>query len=415
MREGDEAMKEASRGRLEQETQTPFPAPGRPKLATLQPTPTPDLIPAEEGQRNPTGNSHSGLYIEAGRLIVKDTAPVSESDKLPPTYDELVKRSPQGSIFTDRWWLDAVAPGMYEILEIRRGDGIQAAWPIVYRESDGDKHVCMPAFTQKLGILFAPSKANPIEEQSKKQKLATELIEQLGETASFHQNFHETFTDWLPFYWRGYVQTTRYSYVLEDISDPSVLWNNVRQKAKTEIRKAQKLGIQIRDDLDLEQFTEIIRKTFARQSRSPLGSDELVSRLDAACAKNAGRKIFAGVDSQGRVHAAVYMTWSGNTAYTLMGGGDPDLRQSNAYRLVCWEAMIFASSIARRFDFVGSILPQVEPVFRGLGAKQVPYFSISKVPPVPGTLRAFVRESIAFRWAQAGRKIARQLKKQRAK
>src|SRR5580700_10078789 len=147
---------------------------------------------------------------------------------LPLNYDELVKRSPQGSIFAHRWWLEAVAPGMYEILEVKKGDGIQAAWPIVYRKIDGVKHVCMPSLTQKLGILFAPSNAKPVEEQSTNQKLTTELIEQLGDTASFHQNFHENFTDWLPFYWRGYSQTTRYTYVLEDLSDLNILWNNVR-------------------------------------------------------------------------------------------------------------------------------------------------------------------------------------------
>ena len=144
---------------------------------------------------------------------------------------------------------------MYEILEIKKGDEIQAAWPIVYHKSDRAKHVCMPALTQKLGILFAPSDAKPVEAQSKNQKLTTELMEQLGDTASFRQNFHENFTDWLPFYWRGYTQTTRYTYILEDMSDLNVLWNNVRQKAKTEIRKAQKLGIHIKDDLDLAQFS----------------------------------------------------------------------------------------------------------------------------------------------------------------
>ena len=403
-------MGKASTEMPEQGTQRPFPSPG--KKATQKSIPAPRLIRAEEGRRNLTGNSNSGLYIEGGRLIIKDTAPVRESEKLPSTYDELVKRSPQGSIFAHRWWLEAVAPGMYEILEIKKGDEIQAAWPIVYHKSDRAKHVCMPALTQKLGILFAPSDAKPVEAQSKNQKLTTELMEQLGDTASFRQNFHENFTDWLPFYWRGYTQTTRYTYILEDMSDLNVLWNNVRQKAKTEIRKAQKLGIHIKDDLDLAQFSDVIRKTFARQNRTPLASDEFVCRLDAACSKNAGRKIFAGVDSQGRVHAAVYVTWAGNTAYTLMGGGDPELRQSNAYRLVSWEAMIFASSIAKRFDFVGSMLPQVEPVFRGLGAKQVPYFSITKVPPMRGSLRSLLRESIAFRWSQARRTIARQLKKQ---
>ena len=82
---------------------------------------------------------------------------------------------------------------MYEILEIKKGDGIQAAWPIVYLKDDGAEHVCMPALTQKLGILFAPSNAKPIEEQSTNQKLAKELLEQLGDTASFHPEFSREF------------------------------------------------------------------------------------------------------------------------------------------------------------------------------------------------------------------------------
>ena len=337
------------------------------------------------------------------KAVIPSGAP-PRSPTLPSTYEELVKRSPQGSIFAHRWWLEAVAPGMHEILEIKQGDEIQAAWPIVFDDRDEAKHVCMPALTQKLGILFAPTSARPIEAQSKNQRLTTELIEQLGDTASFHQNFHENFNDWLPFCWQGFNQTTRYTYVFEDMSDLDALWNNLRQKTRTEIRQAQKLGIQIRDDLDLDQFLDVIRKTFARQNRSPLGDDELVRRVDTACSQNAGRKIFAGVDLQGRVHAAVYVAWVGNQAYTLMGGGDPELRQSNAYRLVSWEAMVFARSIARRLDLVGSMLPQVEPVFRGFGAKQVPYFSITKVPPAPTSLRAYLRSSIEFRWANVRRK-----------
>jgi hypothetical protein len=349
--------------------------------------------------------------MEDTESATKDTTPVELLPKIPSTYEDLVRRSPQGSIFAHRWWLDAVAPGMYEILEVKKGDGIQAAWPIVYIKSDQGRHVVMPSVTHRLGILFAPSNAKPVEVQSNNQALAKELIDRLGDTAGFHQNFHENFTDWLPFSWRGFNQTTRYTYVLEDIADVNVLWNNVRSRARTEIRKAQKLGIRTKDDLDLEQFLEVIRKTFARQN-SPGYDDEMIRRLDAACSKNAGRRIFGGVDRHGRVHAVVYVAWVGNTAYALMGGADPELRQSNAYRLICWEAMTFASSIARRFDLTGSMMPQVESTFRGFGAKQVPYFSITKVPPAPTSLREFLRASIKFRWSRARRIIARRFREE---
>lgn len=255
----------------------------------------------------------------------------------------------------------------------------------------------MPSMTQKLGILFAPSDAKPAEVQSAEQKLATDLIKQLGSPLSFHQNFHENFTDWLPFYWQGYAQTTRYTYVLENISDHTALWNGMRPNHRRDIRRSQRLGLSVTDTIDLSHFLDLNRKTFSRQGREPLAADEQISRMDAACLANAGRKIFAGVDRQGRVHAAVYIAWADNTAYYLMGGSEPELRDSGAQLLALWEAIKFAGSVAKRFDFEGTMLPQVERVFRGFGAKQLPYFSISKVPPVPTSLGGMLEASVKFR------------------
>ena len=296
---------------------------------------------------------------------------------------------------------------MYEILEINEGGGVRAAWPIVCSKSDGAKHVCMPALTQKLGILFAPSAARPVEAQSKNQRRTTELIEQLGDTASFHQNFHENFIDWLPFYWQGYAQTTRYTYVLEDISDLTSVWNGMRPNHRRDIQRATRLGIRIIDSLDIAKFLELNRKTFTRQGLEPLASDELILRLDRACSANAGRKIFAGVDSQGRIHAAVYIAWANDTAYYLMGGSEPNLRKSGAQLLALWEAVIFANSVVKRFDFEGSMLHQIEHGFRGFGARQVPYFSITKDPPAPTSLTEFIKASIKHRWNRVHRTIAK--------
>ena len=296
--------------------------------------------------------------------------------------------------------------GAYEILEINDGGGIRAAWPNVYSKRDGAKHVSMPALTQKLGILFAPSAARPVQAQSKNQRRTTELIEQLGDTASFHQNFHENFTDWLPFYWQGYTQTTRYTYVLGDISDLTSVWNGMRPNHRRDIQRATRLGIRIIDSLDIAKFLELNRKTFTRQGREPLASDELILRLDRACSANAGRKIFAGVDSQGRIHAAVYIAWSNDTAYYLVGGertessqeqrpvagtlGSSDFRQlrRETVRLRGFHAASGGARLSRS------------------GAGQLPYSSITKVPPAPTSLSGFLRASIRFRWNRARRTIA---------
>jgi hypothetical protein len=330
----------------------------------------------------------------------------TQSVKPPTTYEELVACSPQASIFAHRWWLDAVAPRMYEILEVSKQGQIKAAWPLVRLIKGEGKYVYMPPLTQKLGILFAPTEAKPVEVASTNQSLAGELIEKVGKTVSFHQNFHENFTDWLPFYWQGYTQTTRYTYVLEDISDPTGLWVGMRPHHRRDIRRAGRLGIRIRDDLQLEQFLELNRKTFARQGLQPLASDDTICRLDDACNNNAGRKIFSGVDALGRVHAAVYIAWVGSTAYYMMGGSEPELRGSGAQLLALWEAIKFASTIVQRFDFEGSMIPQVERVFRGFGAIQRPYFAISKAPP-PNIIQRFAKASINHGWRHWYQKLVK--------
>ena len=110
-------------------------------------------------------------------------------------------------------------------------------------------------------------------------------------------------------------------------------------------------------------------------------------------ASNAMReKILIAEDEQGRRHAGVYIVWDNTSAYYLMGGGDPDLRNSGATSLCMWEAIQFASTVTQRFDFEGSMMEPVEKFFRAFGATQTPYFSISKTPSRLLKTAIFLRE-----------------------
>ena len=63
-----------------------------------------------------------------------------------------------------------------------------------------------------------------------------------------------------------------------------------------------------------------------------------------------------------------------------MGGGDPDLRNSGAASLCVWEAIKFASTVTKSFDFEGSMHEPIERFFRAFGAEQRPYFEVSHTP-----------------------------------
>ena len=64
------------------------------------------------------------------------------------------------------------------------------------------------------------------------------------------------------------------------------------------------------------------------------------------------------------------------SAYYLLGGGDPELPTSGAHSFLLWEAIRFAASVTKRFDFEGSMVKGIERSFRSFGARQVPYSKV---------------------------------------
>jgi hypothetical protein len=291
-------------------------------------------------------------------------------------WDDLVAESAQGILYCREWWLDAVAPGRYELLTVRRGDRIQAGWPLVWAGETGRRQVITPPLTQKLGILFAKTNAKYSEELANQHELIEELIQQLPEDVELAQNFHENFTNWLPFFWHGYQQTSRYTYVLDDLSNTAAIWEQMRHKTRTEIRKAQRSGVRVVETDDLDRFYRVNTRTFERQQMKVPYTLNFVRRIDDACRRHAGRRILLAVDPNGRVLAGIYLVYDSACTILLLSGGDAELRNQGAGALLTWESICFAATVSRRFDFEGSMMQPVERNYRGFGAKQTPYFRI---------------------------------------
>lgn len=289
------------------------------------------------------------------------------------------------SIFSQPWWLDAVAPGFWDEVTVDKGGQTVARLPYVIRHKRGATLLTMPPLTQTLGPWLRPYSGKYTNRLSEEKRLMTELIEKLPKFDLFRQNFHHSITNWLPFHWRGFQQTTRYTYVIEKLTDLNDVWQETRSNIKTDVRKAESQLV-VRHDLGLDVFLDLNELTFARQGMSLPYSRDLVARLDHACAERNCRKIFFAKDVQGRVHAAAYIVWDEKAAYYLMAGSDPELRNSGAMSLVMWEAIQYSATVTQTFDFEGSMIEPVERFFRSFGAKQKPYFQVSKLNSLPSKM-----------------------------
>lgn len=294
-------------------------------------------------------------------------------------YDEFVQMA-RLPLFSQPWWLDAVCgEENWDVVVVEEDGKPIGAMPYFFKKKNGVLRLTQPPLTQTLGPFWLCSSSKKRSKQlSRQKKILNALIESLPHFDYFCQNFHYSITNWLPFYWAGYSQTTCYTYLIDELTDLDNIWNGFQENIKTDIRKAEKRKLIIDTDLDLDHFLDVHALTFRRQNIPIPYSRDLVYCLDLAVRKNAHRKIFYAKDNVGQIHCAVYIVWNADSAFYLMGGGDPKLRNSGATSLLLWEAIKFVSLLTERFDFEGSMLESVEKFFRAFGAKQVPYFKISK-------------------------------------
>lgn len=318
--------------------------------------------------------------------------------KLIPAEGELVvpdRSATAYNLFQEPWWLDAVAAGEWEEVSVKRGGQVVARWPFVRRQRLGTTWLMQPKLTPYLGPWLRASDGKLANRIVDEKELMEELIDELPKFDVFRQCFSPEVTYWLPFYWRGFSQTTRYTYRLSDLTNVSNLWNGLQHNTRRVVRKAQKRVI-VRNDLGIDAIARMWSYTFARQRADVPVPTEVLYRIDDACQKRACRKMFFAEDARGRIHAAVWVVWSNDCAYYLMGGGDPELRDSGAGTLVLWEAITFAATVTRQFDFEGSMLAPIERFFRSFGGMPISYFALTKLSRPIGFVAGLYRSGSAL-------------------
>jgi len=295
------------------------------------------------------------------------------------SYRQLCKTEDSLPIFSRDWWLDAVCGEKnWDALTIVEKDvQVVAALPFYAPTS---RVISMPPYTQSMGPWFAadPEGTKYSTMLRRRQMFCKTFIDQLSKYSVFLQNFNYNVTDWLPFYWEGYQQTTRYTYLLKDIKRQNALLENMDHNVRNHINRAkEKYRITVKHGIPTEEFLRICRLTFERQQAKPKHLNVL-KRLINVCRKRQQGDLWGGYDTDGRLHAAAFIVWQNSSAYYIAGGHDPALRNTGTHSLVLWEAIRAAAAHTNLFDFEGSMLPGVERFFREFGGIQTPYFSISK-------------------------------------
>lgn len=297
-------------------------------------------------------------------------------------WDQFVEKSPQGTIFSERLWLE-LCGYPFRVFACFKGDEIVGGTAVFEDDSRCNTMGLVP-ITPFTGFLFRDNDLMrlPLREKLEK-KISVALI---GALDRCYRNIvlchHYSFHDVRPFYFHThkseskYLVNVRYTSVV-DLSDMNQAWSRTEDNTRGNIRKGEKRGNKVQKSDDFEVFDRMHRRTFERQGIERDAPTELIARMYAKLKEKNRCQLFLAANSSGAPTSGGLAIWDKRRAYHLMGGSEPEHRNDGSASLTLWTVFQHMSERFPEIDLVGCNSPQRGAFKAGFGGTLKHYFVTS--------------------------------------
>jgi len=300
-------------------------------------------------------------------------------------------------IFMQPEWLDSVCAhtdNWQVLLEIDSNNNICAALIINLENKKFYSRISAPHLTPHAGIWFREKLFKQRHESNYyRKKIISSLIERIPKATFTEIRLLPQNADAQPFFWNNYELNVRYTYRLNIENNRALLLKNMNDNTRRNIKKGVE-NYNLSVDFSIEYFTKLLDATFNRQNKTSSVSKDVWLRLEQNAHLTPQRLIFFAADKLTKApEAAVYVVFNSETAYYVAGGCTEEGRKKGALYFLLWQAILNVPEAIKVFDFEGSMLPTVEPVFRGFNAEQTPFLVVRKTKNIFWRLLELIKKS----------------------
>lgn len=284
-------------------------------------------------------------------------------------------------LYLQYWWMETVCMDKnWDVLLYTDNGEITAAMPFLFGKKLWFRYILQPQLTQYTGIWYKPQAFRTENDRlGYEKKVVNYFFDELKplKISYFQQNFSPQFTNWLPFYWKGFSQTTRYTCQIQDISDLDSVFGNfdVKERQK-KIRKTEGRYSTV-IDITPSEFYDFHQKYWKARGQKDKVSEKFVVNLCTKAIERGNGMIVGLADAAGKKVAMRFVVFDEKSACTLLSARLLDA-ENGVTELLFWRILQMLSGKTKIFDFEGSMDEGIEYSYRCYGARQVPYFQITK-------------------------------------
>lgn len=273
------------------------------------------------------------------------------------------------------YWLDAVAEEKWEPISAEVDGTVRALWVITRTRHKGLSAIALPPLTQFTGIYLDVDTSLPHHKQEvQRQDLLEQLVDQVPDVPIFEQKFRFTLSDWIPFYWAGFKQETRYTFRFEN-PEPEKIFKSVSKSFRRNIRSAQRL-FETSTTENVSELCDLVEHVFEiRDDKMPYTRDDITRAYNELHTREQCRIYKAVRRETGETDAMILTVWDDETTYYILGGRSGS-NTRNSTNLLLWQAIGDAAERGQAFDFEGSMIKGVHKFFQSFGAVMTPYLYV---------------------------------------
>ncbi len=272
------------------------------------------------------------------------------------------------------WWNAVCGEDGWELTQLRDADGeLLAAMPCCVERYRGLRCLSAAPWAKYAWFYLKPVSSDRLYRRySGQQALLQQLVEAWPATDMVRINLHPELEGSLAFRQKGLMLRRRVTYVFDAGFDASRVYAKMAPSTRNHLRNARGRVVVERGG-DAGQLFAMLAQRLSKQGIRLTHSRKSLTELVKCLEREKQGCVLSGVLPDGSRCASCLLVWDERRLHFLLSGQTDEGRRQRAMYLLIWEAIKLAGRKGLTFDFDGSMLPGVEPVFRSFGARQQVY------------------------------------------
>lgn len=300
-----------------------------------------------------------------------------------PLWDELVAKSPQGTIFHTSIWISTCArlTSKKEIVYGFFKNNTLIAGCAIY--SDKKYHFLSTAvstapMTPYGGFIFLPFESSKVRENEQlRNTIFSTINDEMKKTFDYIKIVNcPEISDIRPFIWNGWKPSIYYTYFF---NLDGTVEEKISKKVRNTMRRSQKLGIALKQENDPDLYYQLTCKTYEKQHiAQPVSKNFLMKMIEMIISNNLGEMWIARTLS-GEPAAAEIVIWDNNRAHRWSAASNVQFKDTGATSFLLFD--IFQDLQKRGFreiNMMAANTPHLTKFISSFNPQLVPYYGVEK-------------------------------------